>query len=344
MTHRLGVFASAVASWSANFTNPDAETGDLTGWTQRIGTQMAVNTTGPHSGTYKFVGSNNEDTMEASNTPLDLPSGALTAVDAGTVRATLSYWSRNNADGDHGYARLEFFGSTGGSGTYLGSRTGTDLSGGTWTQQTENFVVPPGTRSVVLYMFGRRSTIGGTELSFYWDDIQPLVLNDGYHNATVYTSRGSDGSGWTVDTGTGQPTSVGGSPWNWPGLAAGSQAAYAIHKDIAVSSLPAAAQAAIAAGTATLHLHRYAWDTNGGDKTRTRCICRASGVDVATVQDASATTQWSTSVGIPVDFLLDATVSVPNTTDTFRVRLDYTRVDGTVLDARVSFLHVWLTW
>ena len=116
LTHRLGAFSSAVTSWSANFTNPDAEAGSITGWTQRIGVHMGVNTTGVHSGTYKFVGSTDEDTMEASNTALDLPSGSLTAVDAGTVRAALSYWTKNNTDTDYGRARLEFFGSTGGTG------------------------------------------------------------------------------------------------------------------------------------------------------------------------------------------------------------------------------------
>lgn len=335
---------SAISSWSANFTNPDAETGDLTGWTQTVGIHMSVNATGPHGGTYKFVGSTDEAVSEAFNTALDLPGAALTAVDAGTARATLTYWIKNNADGDAGLARLEFYGSTGGTGTYLGARSDSFGGGGSWAERTNNWMVPAGTRSVVLYMVGRRSNLGGTELSFYWDDIGPLVLNDGYHSATIYTCRGADGSGWTVDTGSGQPVSVASGPWSWPGIACGSQASYSAHKDVAVSSLSAAAQAAIAAGSATLHLERWAWNTNASDASRIACDCRASGSVVATVQDAGATTAWGTGTSATIDHLADGTVSVPTSTDTFRVTISFTRHDGTVNDARMGFPHIWLTW
>ena len=344
---RALLMRSTTLSWLLPFTNPGAETGDTTGWTQRVGTNFVSasgGTSGTHSGSKKFILSTTDGDSEVFATALDAPAGALSYIDAGQVAASFSFWHGHFHDADTGYARLEFFSGAGATGDFLGARSSGALAGPDdgWAQFADTYVVPPGTRSFILYIFGYRSSIGGTELSFYWDDVQPLTLNIGYHSERVYSAR-TDTSGWTVDTGSGQPTNVNGSSWSFPGIAAGSQAAYAIHKDIAVSSLSAAAQAAISAGTATLHLHRYAWDTNGDDKTRTRCICRSSGADVATVQDAAATTQWGGSFA-NVDILRDATVAVPSTTDTFRFRLDYTRVDGTVLDARVSFPFVWLTW
>lgn len=346
-----GVLAAArrrTSTYSLPFTNGNAEAGNTTGFTQRIGSTFAASTSGPHAGTYKFVLGTADSACEVvanPSSPFDVPSGAFSMIDAGHASLNFSFWAGHFHDFDNGAGRVEFFDSTGGAGNFLGARTSnlTSTPADSWALSSNDWPIPAGTRSFVVYFFGSRNTGGGTELSYYLDDIQPLVISSVTgHIEKVYACRGSDGSGWTVDTGTGQPTSAAGSQWSWPGLAAGSQVAYSIHKDIAVSSLSAAAQAAIAAGSATLHLHRVAWDTNHGDKSRTRIICRAAGVAVATVQDAAATTQWGNAGS--ADFLLDGTVAVPNTTDTFRVQLDYTRIDGTVLDARISFLNSWITW
>lgn len=344
MPFRAALLAAASAyPMTVAFGNPGAETGDTSNWTQTVGTGFDVQTGDPYSGTYSFVLSTDSEFAEVKADPLDVPSAAETDIDAGTVRVRFGVYRQDyTGDLDYGRARMEFFDDAEGAGNFLGAYT-TNV----WDQRNSYAIsqytwnVPPGTRSVVLYIWGQR--LAGTELSFYWDDVQDLSYTNDGNCEYVYADRGADITGWTVNTGTGQPVvNTSWSEWAWPGITPGSQSSYNILKDIDITTLSAAAQAAIAAGTATLHLHRYAWNQNDDDKSGTHIYCLDSGGSiVATAEDAAAA---STNWGNVIDVVQNETVAIPTTTTDIRVRHRFDRVDGTVLDAVVGFVGVWITW
>lgn len=328
---------------SLSMTNPDAETGDTTGWTQDFGANFGVGTSSPYAGTYKFIMSTDDAYAEVHHDFIDIPAEAQTDVDSGIVSLNLDIWRTDFTDTDEMRVRMEFYDAVSGGGNCIGIRSTNQWSDAneTWTNSPYTWEVPPGTRSFAAFMFGRRVT--GTELSCYWDEISyELVDNTAVVSETVYTDRGgTDLTGWTVDLGAGQPPSLNTwSEWGWTGIYGGSQVEYAIHKDIAVSSLSAAAQSAIAGGTATIHLHRYAWNENADDESRTFIECLASSTPVTTIQDAAVPTNWL----ILPDVLQDASATMDSSTDTIRINHDFDRVDGTVLDAQVAFIHVWIEY
>ena len=328
---------------SLSMTNPDAETGDTTGWTQDFGSNFGVGTSSPYVGTYKFVMSLNDAYAEVHHDFIDIPADAQASVDEGIISLNFDIWRTDFTDTDEMRVRMEFYDAISGGGNCIGIRSANQWSSAneTWTNSPYTWEVPPGTRSFAAYMFGRRIT--GTELSCYWDNIAYELVDDtGIASEQVYTDRGAtDLTGWTVTAGSGQPSNTNTwSEWGFDGIHGGSQAAYTIYKDIAVSGLSAAAQAAIAGGTATIHLHRYAWNENADDQSRTFIQCLASSSPVTTIQDAATTTNWLT---LP-DVLQDANATMDSSTDTIRINHDFARVDGTVLDAQVAFIDVWIEY
>ena len=330
------------------FTNPGAETSDTTGWTQTFGANFGVMTatadaTPPKTGTYIFVCSTSGAYSEVRPVIIDVPSGLNTQVDAGEIEVDFALWRNDfSTDADTARVRLEFYDAAAGAGNFLGARATSDLgtANGQWIHEAITVNLPPDTRSVIAYVAGTRD--GGTQLSFFFDDVQPLLFFESEETSEmVYASDGTDNTGWIVDTGTGQPTvDSSWSPWTYSGIHPGSQVSYAIHKDVLVSSLSAAAQAAIAVGDATLHLYREAWNENADDQSRTAVVTEDGGVDLDTIEDAAATTDWGTVNNV----LRDASGAVDANTDTFRILHQYTRIDGTVLDAAVGRVYVWLTW
>jgi len=330
--------------YALTITNPGAETGDTTGWTHSFGAGFFVSTSNQVSwafdGTYHFRLSSSDQFAEVYATPINIPSEREADCDAGLLQFSFTYKYGNDSGGiDWGRNRVEFWSGANGTGTFLGQRTSNQQHNSSFPSEIYGPVernVPPNTRSIVIYMFGFRTS--GTELSFYFDSLSMGLIKNGSKIESIYKDRGVDTSGWTVDTGTGQPVSDNTwSNWGWPGITPGSQAAYAIRKDVTPSS---AALTAIAAGGVTLSLQRYAWNENADDTSRTyvQCLDNTDAV-VATVQDAASNTNWSV-----IDVKNPATVSVPTSTVKFRVRHSFARVDGTVLDAAVGFMDVYLTW
>lgn len=338
----------ATYPYSFTLTNPGAETGDATGWTTLTGTGVFASTSNQatygFSGTYHFRLDANAAFAESRHPYQDIPSSHFTDVDAGSVAVTLSYRYAGPGPGseDPGRFRLEFYSGTGGSGVFLGQTTSDSLIGaGSGFNNTLTSLLPPGTRSVALFAWGTRTS--GTELSFYFELTTLTLSSSASRRENLYAMRGSDASGWTVVSGSGQPPSDNTwSDWGWGGIYGNSQAAYEIYKEITPS---AAALAQIAAGAVSAGLRRYAWNENDDDQSRTYIKClNSSNTVLATAQDAASPTDWNTTVNVKLATDSGMTVSVPTTTTKFRVGHQFARVDGTVLDAAVGFVDAYLTW
>ncbi len=331
--------------YSLPITNPGAETGDTTGWAHTFGAGIGVNSALTASrgfdGTYHFILSTSDPFVEVVNY-VDIPSQYHADIDDGIVEAQ-SFYKRLVQPDDGGRGRLEFWSAAAGGGVFLGqTTTAFQNNNSTPAPLFTNTprVVPPGTRSIGIFFFGLRQT--GTELSYYFDSVAVELQINGTHNENIYAAKGEDPSGWTVATGSGQPPStVSWSNWGWRGIYGNSQAAYGIYKEFTPS---ADALAAIAANSASMALRRYAWNENGDDTSRSWLEARdGSNAVVATVQDAAANTNWGTIIDT-LSVMTSGSAAIPTTAVKFRMNHTFGRVDGTVLDAQIAFVHAWMSW
>lgn len=177
-----GTGIGTINTYPITLTNPDAETGDTTGWTDEVG-GLAVRTSTsppPYQGQHYFFGGPTAQTIASQRFDLLTQTG-LTAgdVDAGGLWASV-LWAQNNWSGnDAGACGLRFLD---GSGATLSESFGgiitADLKGnangdGPWYRRSHAVDIPVGAREVdVLYRSDRSA---GTNNDAYVDAIEVEV-------------------------------------------------------------------------------------------------------------------------------------------------------------------------
>ncbi len=159
--------AAADIDWTSLITNPDAETGDLTGWTQDIGLMLAT-TASPHSGTYKFE-------ADQLNTryfqDITVPSADESEVDSGDYAVRIKWYQRGGAlnFGMMGFTFLD------GASAELDEEWKSSGRGlNNWTQREFTLIPPSGTRKVRIWMESRGNA-GGVYAQF--DDMELALIN-----------------------------------------------------------------------------------------------------------------------------------------------------------------------
>lgn len=173
-------------------TNPGAETGDTTGWTQRVNSLPGIKTDGnAHSGANYFSGAA-AAASSAWDQEVTLDSSLHTAIDAGGCILIGRAWHTGFTDADNGALYVECYDNTP---TLLGraENAKTDPGGasgpaGQWAQEICAVSVPTGTRKVRIGTENVRVT--GTELSAYWDDFE-LDINTSPDTPALTITAGS---------------------------------------------------------------------------------------------------------------------------------------------------------
>jgi hypothetical protein len=194
-------------------TNPDAETGDVTGWTSTTGV-LAVKSASPaaHGGTYYFTFSSGDAAGEAYQ---DITiADANVTIDDGNAMLRLGWFQAAlSTFGDQGTIEIEFFdGSAVSLGTY--TKEAQIVASTSWEYRSSLAVIPAGTRVIRLKLKGTRTD--GSVLDAYFDDIfGRIIFESQYFKTTLLAGfNGTNGDTTTSDesanaivmTGYGTPT------------------------------------------------------------------------------------------------------------------------------------------
>jgi hypothetical protein len=154
-----------------NLINPDAETGDLTGWTNEVGA-MITSTGDAHSGTYKFHGGTVADSTARQNVSLLYNGLDATMIDQGLCILYMDAWV-SSWSGDTDYVRFGFRFKDAGGSQINSTEYSPTHNYDSWTFKSWSVNVPVNTRSVdVLMIFHRYQ---GTSNNAYVDDIELYV-------------------------------------------------------------------------------------------------------------------------------------------------------------------------
>jgi hypothetical protein len=158
-----------VSSFSVTLTNPGAETGNTTGWTNELGA-LGVNSSGPdaYDGTYYFYGGTSAETRARQR--VDIVAAGLDSgdIDNGRSYADLSAWMAGfPVDTDQGEIGIRFLNAAQAtiSTVYSGLVNRTD----TWVLVNLRNNIPVGTRYIDVLLHAKR--FSGTNNDAYFDDI-----------------------------------------------------------------------------------------------------------------------------------------------------------------------------
>lgn len=169
---------------SVSITNPDAETGNTTGWTSTLGLlTVRSGAPSPHAGAWYFMGADNGsgDTLAHQD------------INVATVLAA-------SADNDQATMGMAFFDA---SNVQLGADVyGTLMAmspADTWIQRTLAATAPTGTVTIRIFQKMHRET--GATNDGQIDDIT-LTLNGVPTSVTNPSAATGDTTGWSSDTGT----------------------------------------------------------------------------------------------------------------------------------------------
>lgn len=174
------------APYSISITNPDAETGDMTGWSAYNGdctnTMAALtsvgSTSGPHSGTYFFQHSSgsDEDYLDYAQV-IDISSvpDATSELDNGSLMLDLRWWQANPFADDIGSVMVEFLDGSNNTLTGLLGLAPHETPGtlGDWQERQSLLRVPNGTRKIRLHMIS--ILIAGSAPNVGFDDIEATL-------------------------------------------------------------------------------------------------------------------------------------------------------------------------
>jgi hypothetical protein len=159
----------AVSSFSVTLTNPGAETGNTTGWTNELGA-LGVRSSGPgaYDGTYYFFGGTSAETRARQR--VDIVAAGLDSgdIDNGRSYADLSAWMAGfPVDNDEGEIGIRFLNAAQAtiSTVYSGLVNRTD----TWVLVDLRNIIPVGTRYIDVLLHAKR--FSGTNNDAYFDDI-----------------------------------------------------------------------------------------------------------------------------------------------------------------------------
>lgn len=156
-------------------TNPDAETGDITGWgadplAGSMGAYPGYLTVSPHSGTYCFMG-NEVPLFQMPSGYIDLVDAGILAaeLDSGTAYITITWWQNSLAGNDKGRVGLWF---TRENGSAVSQVFSTATAPAVWTEYSMRVQVPYdslGVRKVRIILEGER--FSGDYCTVFFDDI-----------------------------------------------------------------------------------------------------------------------------------------------------------------------------
>ena len=191
--------------------------------------------------------------------------------------------------------------------------------------------VPPGTEAIRIDFLGLR--LEATENSVYLNTVSLYMEQDATNEAHYFYVNQDDAVAGTFTQSEGAAMWVPKYDWglvDYPGVGAGEDVLSTIYTDVLVSSLPAQAQAEIAAGNANLLVKHYAFNDNSDDQYQAYVACRDSSSELSTVGETS----WidPNKRGASGD---DAG-AVPATTDRFRIYYRGNLIDGSIIDVAVS--------
>lgn len=319
-----------VFPYIVDIVNPGAETNSTTGWTNLSGALFAI-----QSGVGAFNSGAHGMTMAASTASVwwgqtvALPSGMNTDIDTGTLEIEWSGYFQGFTDADMAQFMMDFYD---GSSVYIGSASSPEIDTANMKKMQVRSFLPKNTRNVRVSVRGRRVT--GTENSTYMDDFQLRIFKPGKvaNLVTLFSMEAGSATGWTADTGSlGTSTARFGETV----LSGGSNASTTAHRDISLSSL----STEIAAGKVTCHMIGQLSNVNDDD-TMNFSLQYLDGSNVA-IGSALKFTLTSTGFNpglavVPVHLVRAA----PTNAASLRVGLEYSRVDGTVLDAGVCRMSV----
>jgi hypothetical protein len=160
-------------------TNPDAESGNLAGWTDALGNGFSVWLTGSppaYAGLFSFWGGSNGAAGARSNElrqDVNVSSQA-TGIDAGQILGVFSGHGRSSLNaGINSNARMVVeFRNTGG--TVLATfDSGVLAPPGVWLLASDSRTLPAGTRTVRVRLLATRS--GGTSTDAYFDALSFIL-------------------------------------------------------------------------------------------------------------------------------------------------------------------------
>lgn len=328
---------NAVVDATLPMTNPGFETGDATGWSQIIGSNVQVRATGADgitaSGSWYGAGAANASVAWWGQTVSFSPS-VWSFIDSGVVSVTISVAHTGYTDTDYGALYVECLN---GSGVWLSDKRNNFSDPSTWTTETVTVLVPVGCRSLRISTQNVRIT--GTQLSSYWDDFSPVVsLVEGstvMRHDLAFSEKGNSIAGWTATVGTfAAVTSA--ITWLYEIMYAQSSASVAAYKDYT----PAADTLSyIDAGTATIEM---SVQLGGGNSEQDPCrvfveCLDASDVVLGTLQTAAVETAYTNTFTA-----FNLSMAVPALTRKLRVNYTGTRVTASNLDGYMTRLSVFL--
>lgn len=180
-------------------TNPGAETGNTTGWTNETGAGgVRTASPAPYAGTYYFTGGAVATTIMRQRIDLVAAGWSTAELDSEALGARLTWWQmRYAADNDNGTMGVRFLDGTLAT---LGSEEYAPLAQpATWEQRTKSARMPVGTRYVDILMKAVRQS--GTNNDAYFDDIElstgTLVGEE--VNVRVYQVSATVGRGYKLE-------------------------------------------------------------------------------------------------------------------------------------------------
>ena len=193
----LGPTSAALTDVALPISNPDATIGTTAGWTNLVGA-IGVRTIAPCAASACFFGGTTVDASAYQD--IAIPVGQYTDVDSGK-RAVQLQWMQAayTATDDAAAMRIVFQNATG---TVINSAASAPQIIKNWTQRILNHPVPPGTRTIRVFMVMQRSS--GTNNDGYIDDIALKLVADGSAAthpflSVVNGSAVAATTGWTVN-------------------------------------------------------------------------------------------------------------------------------------------------
>jgi hypothetical protein len=320
---------------TSTITNPGAETGDATGWTNIQGTASPTAraaSPAPHSGSWYFMSGTGASNWFGQT--LTVPSDLLNDVDAGLLTATVSVYRNEFAVGnDEGQVTLDCYD---GSNNWLCDAMGPFVGYTTWTKEDLTIWLPPGTRSIRIG--GRGNAASGND-DAYFDDWSIEYNKQSLTHRQLCSIDGSSAAGWTSTTGTIGVHLGSGSAWTAYAntLYGGTTVQCIAHQDFAVSANEIAA---VDAGIATVKATFMLGGFSGDDKVRVWVECLdVSNAVLATIQSSAATVAYGNYFA---DEFFDLSTTVPSGTRTIRLNYQSDRVVGTANDGYALHIAVFL--
>ena len=249
--------------------NPDAEAGNVTGWTNAIATSFAATAAnplssaevgsgiGPYAGSYCFSSGGTSLAGAYQDISLaGLDASVLADIDAGRITADCGGVLVTDKDNtDWGHVDLMFYTN---GGVWLGGAMHDGrLSPGTWSAFTEAAIkVPEATRIVRLMLRGWRNG-GDANTQVYWDEVYVRLNRKVETHSCILSLNGGSTAGWTnvvntLITATVASSTTGGNGWGYdPGLRWGTGSTSTGHAYYS-QPLPSPWHGDIDAGTVTL--------------------------------------------------------------------------------------------